>query len=270
MEIPIFFTIDNSFIPFFVVTLKSLMWNASKKYTYHIRVLNTDVTKENEKEVKKMENSNFKIEFVDVSNYIKEIESKLYTRDYYTKTTYFRLFIPDLFPNIDKALYLDSDIIVLGDISELYNIDIGDNLIGGAPDQVIESMQEFRTYAETVVGVESYKKYFNAGVLIMNLKELRNFDFQRKFRYLLDHVKYIVAQDQDYLNRLCKGRVKLISKDYNVMPIPAESIDEENMKIIHYNLIYKPWHFDALLFEVYFWTYSQKTPFYDVIKEVKD
>ena len=63
MEIPIFFTIDNAFIPFFVVTLKSVMWNASKKYNYHIRVLSTDITEENKKELKKMENSNFKIDY---------------------------------------------------------------------------------------------------------------------------------------------------------------------------------------------------------------
>ena len=68
----------------------------------------------------------------------------------------------------------------------------------------------FQDYVEKVVGVASYKTYFNAGMLVMNLDELRKFQFQEKFLYLLENIKFSVIQDQDYLNRICKGRVKLI------------------------------------------------------------
>ncbi|MGN1300727.1 MAG: glycosyltransferase, partial [Clostridia bacterium] len=131
-EIPIFFAIDDQYTPFLAVALKSLIDNASKDYKYLIKVLHTNVKENHMKQIQKYESKNVDIEFVDLSYYIEKVQDKLYTRDYYTNTTYFRLFLPDLYPQYDKVLYLDSDIIVLGDISELYNTDMGTNLVAAA------------------------------------------------------------------------------------------------------------------------------------------
>ena len=115
----------------------------------------------------------------------------------------------------------------------------------------------------------TYKNYFNAGMLVMNLDAMRRFDFQAKFLYLLETIKFAVAQDQDYLNRLCKGRVKFIDEVWNTMPIPNENIKKEDIKIIHYNHMFKPWHFDDVLYENYFWKYAKKTEFYKEILNIK-
>lgn len=267
--IPIFFAVDDGYIPFLAVSLESLIENASSNYYYAIKILYTNVKEENKEKIIKYERENVKIEFVDLNYYIEEVKEKLYTRDYYTKTTYFRLFIPDLYPQYDKVIYLDSDIVVLGDISELYNKELGDNLVAAAPDDVIQNNPVFREYAELVVGVSSYKRYFNAGILLMNLDEMRKFDFQNKFLYLLETIKFAVAQDQDYLNRLCKGRTEIIEKTWDRMPIPIDSIEEKDLKIIHYNLIYKPWHVDDTLYKEYFWKYAEKTEFYNEILKIK-
>ena len=105
----------------------------------------------------------------------------------------------------------------------------------------------------------------------MNLDELRKFNFQEKFTYLLDRIKFPVAQDQDYLNRLCKGRVKIIDGNWNRMPVVKDStIDEKNINLIHYNLSYKPWHYDDILYKDYFWKYANKTEFLDEILKVKN
>ncbi len=100
-------------------------------------------------------------------------------------TTYFRLFIPDLYPDFNKAIYLDSDIVLMSDVAELYNINIERNLLGVVADDIIQKNEIFQEYVEKVVGVESYKTYFNAGVLLMNLEVLRLLNFQEKFMYLL-------------------------------------------------------------------------------------
>ena len=84
---------------------------------------------------------------------------------------------------------------------------MGTNLVAAAPDDIIQYNKVFQDYAELVVGVSKYQNYFNAGVLLMNLDELRKFKFQEKFMYLLGTVKFSVAQDQDYLNVICKNRV---------------------------------------------------------------
>lgn len=269
-NIPIFFTIDDGYTPFLAVALQSLIENASKNYNYCIKVLHTNVCEEHKKQIKKYECKNVNIEFVDLSYYIEKVKDKLYTRDYYTNTTYFRLFLPELYPQYDKVVYLDSDIIVVGDISELYNVDMGTNLITAAPDDIIQYNKVFQDYAELVVGVAKYQHYFNAGVLLMNLDQLRKFKFQEKFLYLLGTVKFSVAQDQDYLNRLCKGRTTLISHDWNVMPYVNEETKKEDIKLIHYNFAYKPWHFEDVTYNEYFWKYAQKTEFYDEIIKIKE
>ena len=267
--IPIFFAVDDGYVPFLAVALESLIRNSSKNYYYAIKILYTNIEERNKKKIAKYERDNVKIEFVDLNYYIEEVKDKLYTRDYYTNTTYFRLFIPNLYPQYDKVLYLDSDIVVLGDIADLYNVEIGDNLVAAAPDDVIQSSNIFQEYAERVVGVAKYQHYFNAGILLMNLDEMRKFDFQEKFLYLLEQIKFTVAQDQDYLNRLCKGRAKIISTVWDRMPIPDPNVKEEDLKIIHYNLIYKPWHFDDVLYNKYFWDYAKKTEFYKDILSIK-
>lgn len=268
--IPIFFTVDDVYIPFLAVALQSLIDNASDKNYYSIKILYTNISEENQAKINKYQKENVDIEFVDLNYYINKVKDKLYTRDYYSATTYFRLFIPDLYPQYDKVLYLDSDIVVLSDIADLYNIDMEDNLVAAAPDDVIQTIKVFQEYAELVVGVTDHKRYFNAGILLMNLDELRKFKFQDKFLYLLSKVKFSVAQDQDYLNRLCKGRVKLIENTWDRMPIGGDVVKREDLHLIHYNLAFKPWHFEDILYKEYFWKYAQQTEFFDIIQSIKE
>ena len=268
--IPIFFTVDDGYIPFLAVSIQSLIDNSSIENNYVIKILYTNISEENRKKISKYERENVSIEFVDLNYYIEKVKDKLYTRDYYSKTTYFRLFIPNLYPQYDKALYLDSDIVILSDIAELYNEEMGDNLVAGVPDDVIQTIEVFQEYVEKVVGVADYHNYFNAGILLMNLDELRKFNFQDKFLYSLDKIKFSVAQDQDYLNRLCKGRVKIVDYGWNRMPIATEKCDDKNIKLIHYNLAYKPWHFEDILYKEYFWEYAQKTEFFEDIMRIKE
>ena len=267
--VPIFFAVDNEYTPFLAVTLQSIIDNSSDKYLYEIKILYTNISKENKKRITFFERDNLKIEFVDVNYYIDNIKDKLYTRDYYSKTTYFRLFLPGLYPQYDKVLYIDADVVLNEDIAELYNIDIGNNLVGAAPDEIVGFTPIFREYVEKVVGVSNYKHYFNAGVLIMNLKELRMFNFQEKFLYLLEKVTFTVAQDQDYLNRICKGRVHFLDIVWDKMPVGRKSIDLKDIKLVHYNFAYKPWHYESVLYEELFWKYAEKTNYIDEIRKVQ-
>ena len=269
--IPIFFTVDDTYVPFLSVTLQSIVEKSSTEYHYEIKILYAKLSNESKEKISKYTRNNITIEYVDVSEYFEKVKDKLYTRDYFSMTTYFRLFIASLYPQYNKAIYLDSDVVVLKDIADLYNIDIGNNLVGAVPDDIIQKNEVFQEYVEKVVGVSSYKNYFNAGVLVMNLEELRNYRFEEKFVYLLGTVKYAAIQDQDYLNRICKGRVKLIDLNWNIMPsASAREIEEENIKLIHYNYQYKPWHYDNILYGKYFWDYASRTEFYNELKKMKE
>ena len=133
-EIPVFFAVDDGYCPFLAVAIQSLIDNSSGENTYSVKILNTDISDENKRRIAGYGRDNVDIEFVDLNYYIKKIKDKLYTRDYYSKTTYFRLFIPNLYPQYDKILYLDSDVVILDDIANLYNMDLGDDLVAAAPD----------------------------------------------------------------------------------------------------------------------------------------
>ena len=266
--IPIFFAVDDNYVPFLAVAIESLVAKISEKNFYEIRVLYTLLSEEHKKSIKKYERDNLSIEFVDLNERIERIANKLYTRDYFSMTTYYRLFLPDLYPELKKVLYLDADIVLLDDVANLYNIDLDNNLVGAIPDGAVASVKEFQDYVELVVGIKEYKNYFNAGILLMNLEELRNYRFQVKFMYLLDTIKFKV--DQDYLNRLCKGRVKIIDNCWNTMPGSKSDIRSKNPKLIHYNLSNKPWHLDKVPYEDYFWDFAWQTDFYDEIKKIKD
>ena len=265
--VPVFMAVDDGYIPFLGVALKSVIENSSKENKYEIKILYTKVSEENKNKIKAYETENVSIEFVDLSSKLHEIEDKLYTRDYYTNTTYFRLFIPELYPEYDKVVYIDSDTVTLADIADLYNTDMGDNLIAGIPDGAVQAIHVFQEYVEKVVGVIDYNNYFNAGIIVMNLKALREYKFQEKFLYMLGKIKFEVAQDQDYMNRLCKGRVKLLGFEWNRMPAMGKR--EGTINLVHYNLGCKPWYFDDVLYQEYFWKYAKKTEFYDEIRALK-
>lgn len=73
-----------------------------------------------------------------------------------------------MFPEYEKALYIDSDTVVLGDISELFDYDIGDNYVGASCDPVVSQADIFGNYAEQVLDIDR-NHYFNAGVLVLNI-----------------------------------------------------------------------------------------------------
>lgn len=267
--IPIFFATDNNYVPFLAVSIKSLLDNASPDYFYNIHVLTDGISDENKEELQKHMSPNSKLIFDEVTKHVEKIKSRLDAtlRDYYTASIFYRIFIAALYPEYKKAIYLDCDITVIGDISKMYNIDLGDNIFGVVPDDVISSVEQFQIYATEAVGVP-YQKYFNSGVLLMNLEKYREEKIKERFVYLL--VKYnfeTAAPDQDYLNVLCKDKVKYIERGWDRMSTD-ENYDGE-LYIIHYNNFRKPWYYDNVPYEKYFWEYAPKTTYYNKILSMK-
>ncbi len=264
-EIPVFFTTDDNYIPYLDTAIASLIENASKEYTYRIVVLNTGLDPKNVDLVKKNERPGFTIDFVDISEEVKDIKSRFKNVYHFSIVTYYRLFIASLFPQYDKIVYLDCDLIVLGDISELYNKDMGDNIIGAAHDQYVAITDEFKVYAEKAVAVDP-DGYISAGVLLMNLAEFRKNKIEEKFIDLICNYDFdLVDPDQAYLNFLCRGKILNLENGWNKAPLPTECEGKKN--IVHYALYKKPWQYDDVLDGEYFWSYAQRSPFYQTIKE---
>ncbi len=268
-EIPIFFSSDDNYVPYLAVAIRSLIDHTTQNNMYRIIILNTGMNENNQKKLKQMETKNVKINFENISNSLQNIDTelKIRLRDYYSIAIYYRLFIPSLFPMYEKAIYLDADMIILNDVAKLYEIDMEDNLLIATSDSTVNDTEIFKKYTKVALGIEP-KKYINSGMLVMNLRGMRQEKIEKKFIYLL--LKYnleVVAPDQDYLNVLCKDRIKYINETWDKMPDFGKKIPQEDLHIIHYNMTRKPWHYDDVPYSDVFWQYAKKTEFCDSIKK---
>ncbi len=255
--VEIFYACDDAFIKYTVVSLVSIMENASKEYKYNVHVLYTHVSEDEKSSLLALQNDSFKIEFNDVSEYLASV-SNLPLRDYYSKTTYFRLFIADMFKDIDKAIYIDSDTVVNGDISELYKTDLGEFLVGACHEQAMIQTNVFGDYCEAVLG-NSRHEYFNAGVLLLNCRLFREKNMLSRFISLLSEYDFVVTQDQDYLNVLCKDKVLWLDQRWNTEVYGEIPYPISEAGIIHYIMTNKPWKYRDTRHSDIFWSYADKT-----------
>jgi lipopolysaccharide biosynthesis glycosyltransferase len=156
--------------------------------------------------------------------------------------TYLRLIIPEVIPE-SKVIYLDSDLIVQTDLSELFKVEIGNNSIGGVYDEEGEK-------TSSITKIKN-GQYINTGVLILNLDELRNNQFFQRCTEI--HNKYrneITWGDQCIINKYGEGGKMLISPNWNFcfsiqknLRIPATDIISKFKAayVVHFIGVIKPW-----------------------------
>lgn len=271
-EIPIFFTIDDNYAPFLSVALNSAIKNSSTLNRYKAIVLHQDLSDENKRRLKALETEHFAVDFIPMQSGLESITDRMSNRlrcDYFTLTIYFRLFIATMFPQYNKGVYIDSDVVLTGDVAELYGIDIGDNLIGACADKSVVDVPELANYMENAVGVDRHE-YINSGVLLMNLKKLREVRFDEHFLNLLNTYHFdCIAPDQDYLNAICNGKIHYLDEQWDAMPNDGQP-PLERAKLIHYNLFAKPWCYDNIQYGDLFWHYAEDSGYYDEIRAYKD
>lgn len=267
--IPIFYACDDNFVKYTIVSLQSMIRNASTDHRYHVYVLHTNIAPETQNQLFQLKNDNFDISFENVTAYLDSISHRLPIRDYYSKTTYFRLFIADMFPQYDKAIYIDSDTVVQGDISRMYLTDIGDAYVGACHEQAMVQVDEYGTYAEKVVGIDR-NFFFNAGVLLINCRQFRAHNVLEQFTRLLGEYNFVVTQDEDYLNLICKDRVCWLDQRWNTEVFGNIPYPIEEACILHYIMTNKPWHYADCLHGDIFWKYAAQTSVYgDILAELE-
>lgn len=274
MTIPVFFTIDDNYAATLAVTLSSIIENcATNIYDYHLIILHQGLSEENKKRLSALSCEHFKVEILPMKEKFEGIESDFIGNklraDYFTLTIYFRLFIPDMFPQYSRGIYLDSDVVVPGDLSTLFETELGDNLIAACPDYSIQEVEPLMHYVKEAVGVDQNKDYINSGVLLMDLEALRKVNFGTRFLELLNKYHFdTIAPDQDYINAMCKGRIHYLSEEWDAMPNENKAALDQP-QIIHYNLFAKPWCYDGIQYADYFWKYAEKSGYIEELKTFK-
>jgi lipopolysaccharide biosynthesis glycosyltransferase len=180
---------------------------------------------------------------------------------------YYRLLMAEILPQeISKVIYLDADMVVLGDLQELWDMDMEDSFVLAATNgNSLSTAPGLSNYEQ--LGLDSNAAYFNAGLLVANLDKWREANLTTKFfDFFVKNQATVKEHDQDILNATLAGKWKRISSQWNQLPqfylFPDGVKDFESLErvinhpyIIHYGGA-KPWHItcdhpDVRIFEQY-------------------
>jgi lipopolysaccharide biosynthesis glycosyltransferase len=231
------FAADRGYMQHLAVAVASLLENNSGMNIY---IINNDLSANDWKKLKKIstgKDSNL----IDAKIDDRQIENLL-TNSYFTKAMYYRLFIPEIVKG-EKALYLDSDIVVNQQINDLYNTDISNTFLAAVDNMEIYNHHDLE--------MEYSAKYFNSGVMLINLEYWRTYNVKKKVINFVSRKREVIRfPDQDGLNSVINGNWLELHPKYNMhsklYACPMVSPIKEaiaNPVIIHYIGPSKPWHF---------------------------
>ena len=274
--------IDDKYIYPSIVFLTSLLDNRANSTFYNIHILgnnNLSMISKNKinQLIDKFGNNSVKLNYYNLEGYFKNA-----TVHYVSLSTYFKLHLPSLLPYLDKIIYIDGDVLNFQDLSEMYNITLKKNIYYCGITDYIDHLNELKVFWI------STDKYINAGVLLINLKALRENSIEKK---IIDFVSThrLRFEEQTAINTICYNNTQVLPYKYNLFAYPtfdglSKLNDQQNAKykvslaelnqsfndptLYHYVSIEKPWQNKTTKFNrVYWWYYAKMSGFY---KEILD
>ncbi len=285
--VPVVFAADNNYVPVLTVAMDSMMRNASPDRFYEVMVLNTDIG--GGKQLRMWRHferyPNMRLTFFNVWRMVKDY--KLDTNNAHISVeTYFRFLVQQILRAYNKVVYLDSDLVVNGDVAELFDTDLGDTLIAATRDvDYLANLNQpdgiRMRYTTGVLQMRNPYDYFQAGVLVLNTQEMRRLHTVSEWLRIATRPDFIY-NDQDILNAECEGRVTYLPGRWNVTNnifgrvdklypwAPSQVFDDyqagrADPQVVHYAGAIKPWQNASIDLGGYFWNYARQTPFYEQI-----
>ena len=287
-NIPIILTSSNYYAPYLGVFLQSLVDTSAKKYFYDIIVLEKEISLKNKKLLKNIINKrqNIKLRFYNPQKKINDVNFYV-SNPNYAYEAYYKLFLPWILVNYNKVITLDCDIILNKDLAELYEININNYLIAGVSDLIYQGFlnsadkNKWTKYSKEKLGAQNPYYYLNSGVLILDLKKIRE---EYSFKYIMEFAQEtkLIHQEQDIFNVLFNNKILFLDRTWNfgVESCPAikyfhelapyysyeeYKVTKHNPSIIHYLGKPKPWEDPDIEFGEKFWHIARKTDFYEII-----
>lgn len=189
---------------------------------------------------------------------------------YIPVSSFYRLVISDILED-ERCLFLDGDLIINTDLTEIYDIDLTGKYLAGVKDCGIQrDMGEYHSYKDELE-IPTMDGYINAGVLVMNLDLIRKNGMNKAFISCMNH--YYKMMDQDILNKCCFGKIKYLDLKYNLFvdyykrlyllektAFSQREISNADMcnGIIHFTGKYKAWNFFTVRGSHLWWEYAKK------------
>jgi lipopolysaccharide biosynthesis glycosyltransferase len=274
--IPIAMCTDQNFILPIIVLVTSLLQNAGKNTFFRLYLLTSgDILPKDTQKLLDLEQKYGNLELV-IINMDQKLKQN-YTGFIKSNAAIYRLKLASLLPNEEKCIYLDGDTIILQDLSHLFKINIEDYYLAGCLD--------FRATFKQKLFRPLQGKYINSGVLLMNLKKIREDNLEQKFEELLEKnnkQKLFYFVDQDIINLACVGKIKFLPIKYNSMShlylhrywnLIANKYYTcaqwreglQNPVIVHYTFIC-PWKGHSGKFDGIWWYYAKISGYLEEIR----
>ncbi len=235
-EISIVYICDEYYVMPTCVSIQSMHEN-KKNSVYNIYILGIELSDTSKQLIKSVKLNNINIKLLDLENKYKQLNT---THEYVSKSALFKFDIPLIFKDLDKILYLDSDTIILKDLSELFNTDITDYYAGVVKD--LTSIFIFKDNER--IGTQTY---FNSGMMLLNLKNMRSDNISQKLLEYKLNSRSVKYMDQDCFNSVLAPKLKFLPPEYNYMTsneyLYKQKICERNFKepVMVHLTPEKPW-----------------------------
>lgn len=274
LNIPVFMSFDEGYAPYAATCIASICENTSN--FVQIFVIDCGIEAEAKRKVEQLKEiyKNFSIEWLsfDTDSLLKDFK----TCFHFSKAMYGRIFIPILKENLAKAIYIDVDTICLSDIANLYNESLDGYALGAVWEDYMEEKGHNKSHLQRL-GINSNHKYFNSGVLLLDLKRWRELSLTSIVLSKEPELKEkLMFPDQDLLNFAFANNYKLLNERFNVTA-PRARKHYKNGKLFdcvirHFEGGKKPWLCHPLKIERMksnhigmksFWKYAKKTAFYN-------
>jgi lipopolysaccharide biosynthesis glycosyltransferase len=220
---------DNNYAMPLAVTMRSTIDNLQDNCNIFFYVIDGGITAVNQRKIlKSLPSERCKVEFIQIPNSVVEKITAAHQStsahlsasrpDYISIASFYRLLLPELLPNqIEKVIYLDCDLAVEGNLSELWQADMGENYLLAVRDTwtpCISSPTGRLNYQK--LGLDPNAPYFNAGVLVIDLKKWRDNHFSEKvLKYFTQNLEFIGLYDQGLLNVLLVGKWGKLDPKWN-------------------------------------------------------
>ena len=256
------FCVDEKMVQHLLVCIHSIHdTNSNEKLEFYI--LNKDITEKSKLLVSEnLSKFSISVQFI---NIIQERYANLMVSHHITIEAYFRIALAELLPQrINRVIYLDCDIIVLGSLKPLWELDLNGFKLA--------AVAELFNYRNEELGLGNDVKYFNSGVLVMDLTVWRSEHIsQQVFDFLAMHPEKIKFHDQDALNAVLFNKWLQLSEIYNFTVTHLEKFRKLSKKsvpmsplpvVMHFNQSFKAWHYQSRHpYKWLYYKYLRQTPF---------
>lgn len=274
---------DDNYVPYLAVAIQSVLQKACVGKGYDFLILSDNISHVNRRMLEAMVvRENAKIRFVEISNLLGEYQFSFRCKQL-SRCAFARLLLPQLLEAYSKSLYLDCDVIASADVSKLYEIEITDYMVAAVKDPYVDILRKSEVnesaHIRNEVGLSDENAYFNSGVLLLNLDAFRKKYSSEEMLDLASSREWM-WEDQDVLNKLCKGHVKWIQPGWNLIWGQDEQIRAmmrinreyneayNNPFIIHYAGGCLPTKSLLDDFGADFWIVARKTPYYEKLYDM--